>query len=131
MGDSQKTIEMVAGRILKNAESNNKRVSTTAGIGETGMEIHSTDQSNSNCNKNMKSRYHDDRERKYQADEESKGTEARKKFDKAGQLRPAAKKPNPSTTEAGGEETKSFNNPSQRQTKRRNKRKRVEKHVAL
>jgi len=87
LGDSQKTIEMVAGRILKNAESKNKRVSTAAGIGETGMEIHSSDQPNSNCNKNVKSRYHDDRERKYQADEESKGTEARKKFDKAGRRR--------------------------------------------
>jgi len=116
LGDGQKTIEMVAGRILKNAESNNKRVSTAAGIGETGMEIHSTDQSNSNCNKNMKSRYHDDRERKYQADEESKGTEARKKFDKAGRPRrnQILQQPKPET-----------------RNQRRNKRKRVEKHVAL
>lgn len=63
--------------------------------------IHSTDQPN--CDKNMKSKYHADRERKYQAGEESKSLNNPKKFDKAGQLlpagRPAAKKPNPSTTE--------------------------------
>jgi hypothetical protein len=48
----------------------------------------------------MKSKNRNDRARKYLADEESKSFNNPKKFDKAGLLRPAAKKPNPSTTEA-------------------------------
>ena len=108
----------------QNVESKNNRLSTAAGIGDTGIEINSWRyivRINKTATKNMKSKYHADRELKYQADEESKGTEARKRFDKAGRPAPA-----------GGEEAKSFNNRSQREeTKGENKRKRVEKHVAL